>query len=203
MLDVTSRAVLVVGGGTVAVRKVKGLLAAGATRITAIAVQFSTEMPANIARHQRRFEAEDLAGMSLVCAATDSRETNALIAAEAKRRHILFNRADTEEGESDFATPAVLRKEPVTVTVSTAGSPALAAKLRDHLEASIEDAWVVAARGMQVLRPGILAVVADGARRKEIFHGLASNEAIAAVRTGGVDGLRRYASEKFPELRGG
>ncbi len=40
MLDVTSRAVLVVGGGTVAVRKVKGLLAAGATRVTAIAKEF-------------------------------------------------------------------------------------------------------------------------------------------------------------------
>src|SRR5947209_11160830 len=126
MLDITNRAILIVGGGTVAVRKAKGLLAAGATRVTAIAPHFSDEMPATIARHLRAFQSSDLAGVSLVFVATDSRETNDAIAGDARRRNILFNRADTEEGDSDFATPAVLRRGPVTVTVSTGGSPALA-----------------------------------------------------------------------------
>jgi precorrin-2 dehydrogenase / sirohydrochlorin ferrochelatase len=203
MLDITTRAVLVVGGGTVAARKVKGLLAAGAARITAVAPHFSDDMPATITRHVRSFQANDLANISLVFAATDSRETNDLIAAEARRRNVLFNRADTEEGDSDFATPAVLRRGPITITVSTGGSPALGARLRDHLDGTLDNAWPFAAEAMQSLRPAILACISDSRRRKHIFHELASDEALAAARRDGPEGLRRYAIARFPELRGG
>ena len=45
--------------------------------------------------------------------------------------------------------------------------------------------------------------ITDSKRRKELFHALASDEALAAARRDGAEGLRRYAHEKFPELRGG
>src|SRR5262245_42932678 len=128
MLDVTDRRVVIIGGGSVAARKAAGLIAAGATRVRVVSPQFDSKMPATaqIERISERYEPRHLDGAMLVFAATDSAEVNAAVVTQARHRGILVNRADGIDEGGNFSTPAVLRDGAVTVTVSTAGSPAIA-----------------------------------------------------------------------------
>ncbi|HTS30668.1 MAG TPA: bifunctional precorrin-2 dehydrogenase/sirohydrochlorin ferrochelatase [Bryobacteraceae bacterium] len=133
-LDLKDKPVLVVGAGKVALRKTKGLLEAGA-RITVVAPEWEPEfdsLPVRIVA--RRFRASDLAGSTLVFAATDDRLTNHRIGIAAKGKGIFANIADSAQ-ECGFLVPARLQRGSVQIAVSTGGeSPRLSAELRRKLE---------------------------------------------------------------------
>jgi precorrin-2 dehydrogenase/sirohydrochlorin ferrochelatase len=202
MLDVTDRLVVIIGGGRVAARKARVLLEAGARRVRMVAPEFAEEVPPGVERVVGRYEATHVEGAGLVFAATDSAEVNEAVVAEAGRRGILVNRADGDEKEpGDFATPAVLRKGPVTVTVSTAGAPALAVMIRDELAARFEPRWREMAEAMLKIRPAILAVrMMSGERRRAAFGDLVSREAMEALSAGGAEAVWRWLVERYPEL---
>ncbi|MGC4118819.1 MAG: bifunctional precorrin-2 dehydrogenase/sirohydrochlorin ferrochelatase [Myxococcales bacterium] len=131
------RRVVVVGAGEVAERRVRALLDAGA-RVTLVAPEASAGL-ARLARQgrlgweRRRYREGDLRGAFVAFAASDDRDANRAVAAEARRRGILVNAAD-DPGACDFTMPAVARSGPVCVAVSTGGtSPTLAQHLRDAL----------------------------------------------------------------------
>ena len=94
MLDVTGRLVVIVGGGPVAVRKVKGLLDAGATRVRVVAPECHASMPAGVERVVAAYDAPHLDGASLVFASTDSADVNDRVARDAAERGIWVNRSD-------------------------------------------------------------------------------------------------------------
>jgi siroheme synthase-like protein len=133
-LDLKDSPVLVVGAGKVGLRKVRGLLEAGA-RITVVAPEWEPEfdaMPVRIV--PRRFRASDLAGCMLVFAATDDRLTNHRIGIAAKGKGLFANIADSAE-ECGFLVPARVQRGNVQFAVSTGGeSPRLSAELRKKLE---------------------------------------------------------------------
>lgn len=123
---------MVVGGGEVALRKVESLLAAGAT-VTVVAPQVR-EMPPGATVVLRAFQPSDLDGAFFVISATDDREVNSAVAAEAEARGILINVVDVPS-ESSVILPAVVRRGEFVLAVSTGGaSPALARRLRERLE---------------------------------------------------------------------
>jgi siroheme synthase-like protein len=149
MLDVTDRLAVILGGGAVAVRKARGLIDAGATRIRMISPAFHADVPAGVQKVTARYEPGHLEGAGLVFAATDSAATNDQIVREARRRGIWVNRADADAHEpGDFTTPAVLRQGPVTVAVATMGAPALAVKVRDELHPGGGDDAAAPPRGV-------------------------------------------------------
>jgi siroheme synthase-like protein len=85
----------------VALRKVKGLLEAGA-RVTVVAPEALPEFERlGVRLRKRRFRRSDLNGMALAFAATNDRKVNRVVALEAKRRGIPVNVADCPE-ECDF-----------------------------------------------------------------------------------------------------
>jgi len=137
-VDMAGRACLVVGGGRVAERKVSGLLESGA-RVTVVSPALMARLEAwanegQIRVIRRGYETGDLAGQSLAFVATDDGEVNATVAADARAAGVLINAAD-DPAHCDFILPAVLRRGPLTVAVSTAGaSPALSRAVRDELE---------------------------------------------------------------------
>jgi precorrin-2 dehydrogenase len=133
-LDLKDRPVLVVGAGKVALRKVRGLLEAGA-RITVVAPEWEPDFEELAIRLiRRRFRASDLAGAFLVFAATDDRLTNHRIGIAAKGRGLFANIADSAE-ECGFIVPARLQRGEVQIAISTGGeSPRLSAELRRKLE---------------------------------------------------------------------
>jgi precorrin-2 dehydrogenase/sirohydrochlorin ferrochelatase len=136
MLDLTNVPVLVVGGGRVALRKVQGLVNAGAdvTVVAPSVVDAIQQLPV-CTTVIRAFEPSDLDQVRLVIVATDDPAVNAAVAADATRRGIWVNSAD-DPANCTFTLPAVARDGDVTVAVGTGGaSPALASHLRSEIEA--------------------------------------------------------------------
>ena len=134
VLRLEGRPVLVVGGGAVAARKVDGLRAAGA-RVTVIAPEVAPEIVAapGVTIERRRYRGGDAAAYRLVITATDDPLVQQQVFDDAEAAGVWVNAADDPE-RCSFILPAVARRGPVIVSVSTQGaSPALAGYLRDRL----------------------------------------------------------------------
>jgi precorrin-2 dehydrogenase/sirohydrochlorin ferrochelatase len=131
--------VVVVGAGRVALRKVRGLVEAGAV-VTVVSPEGEpefAELPVKWVK--RAFQAEDLSGARLVFAATNDREVNRAIRDEAESLGIWVNVADSLE-ECGFIVPSRAQRGDVQVAVSTSGkSPRLAVRLRQKIEAMLEE----------------------------------------------------------------
>src|SRR5437016_10563527 len=120
LLDVTDRLIVIVGGGEVAMRKAQGLLDAGATRVRVVSPQVHERMPASVERLSESYSREHLTGAALVFAATDDPGVNDAVLRDARAMNVLVCRADADESNAgDFATPAMIRRGPVLVSVST------------------------------------------------------------------------------------
>jgi precorrin-2 dehydrogenase / sirohydrochlorin ferrochelatase len=134
-LDLTGVPVLVVGGGKVAARKVRGLLDAGAA-VTVVAPHLVPELD-GVPRRVRTYEPTDLDGQRLAVVATDDPAVNARVAADATAAGVWVNAAD-DPANCTFILPAIARRAPFTVAVSTAGaSPAMASFVRDRIAAEV------------------------------------------------------------------
>ena len=199
MLDVSTRLVVIVGGGAVAARKARGLLDAGAARVRCVAPRLCDEMPSGIECVSEPYRAAHLDGAGLVFAATDQADVNESVVRDAHARGILVNRADPDEDEpGDFSTPAKLQRGDVAVMVSAA-SPALAAMIRDGIAGRFDPRWERMAAAMRELRPMIRSAVGDIAARRKMFRELATDEALSILHADGVEGLRRWLRGRHPE----
>ncbi|MCX6550340.1 MAG: SAM-dependent methyltransferase, partial [Acidobacteria bacterium] len=137
-LDLSGQPVLVVGGGTVAERKIETLLESGAS-ITVVSPDV-TDLIARqagegrLTHHPRTYRRGDLNGFRLAYAATSDRQVNQAVRDEAKDAAIWFNAIDKPD-LCDFISPAIVRRGDLTIAVSTNGRcPALAKRIREDLE---------------------------------------------------------------------
>lgn len=128
---------IVIGGGPVGERKVRGLLAAGA-RIRLISPTATAQLTTWAAAGQlewwaRPYQPGDLQGALLVFAATNQRSINAQVAEAAAQGGALCNVADAP-GEGHFHVPALYRTADLTIAVGTNGTdPRLAQQIRDQI----------------------------------------------------------------------
>ena len=142
-LELKDRRCLVVGGGTIAQRKIEGLLAAGAS-VTVIAPTLTQELQRSLAAGeiaclQREYEEGDIKDYELCMVATDDGTVNAQLFAEGRSHGVWVNASD-DPINCDFILPAVIRRGAITVAASTGGtSPALARRLREELEAYLTE----------------------------------------------------------------
>jgi precorrin-2 dehydrogenase/sirohydrochlorin ferrochelatase len=169
-LDLEGRNCLVVGGGSVGLEKAKGLLACGAV-VTIVAPQIEPELQRLPVRWRpKRYQPSDLDGNFLVVAATSVTSLNRRVFLDAESRSMLCNVVDTPEICS-FILPAVYRRDPIAIAVSTGGaSPALAKRLRDDFGARIEDQHVALAQRLRDLRPWVRDHYHSYRERKEFFE---------------------------------
>jgi siroheme synthase-like protein len=178
VLDLRGRTVVVVGGGTVATRKIARLLHEGA-QITVIspAVTESIQLWAEQGRLQivpRSFESADVAGAELLFAATNSADANARVVAEARAQGKWVNVAD-DSVPGDFTVPAVARFGLVQLAVDTGGGgPALARVLRMYLQETMASGWGRAASIFQALRP-LVRPIGNEDRRRTFWRTLAAD----------------------------
>ncbi len=135
-LNLEGRNVLVVGGGRIALRKVKTLLPTGA-HITVVAPQLDPEFTTipSIVLKNRPYEPLDLRGIFMVFICTDKPAVNAQVSNDARARRILVNNA-CDYLDGDFIVPARMDfGENIAVTVSTQGrAPSLAKKLKQKIQ---------------------------------------------------------------------
>jgi len=137
-LDLQGRRALVVGGGDVAARKVRGLLAAGA-QVTVVAPEAVDEI-ANDHRvrwHQRPYRRGEVASYRLAVTATGDPTVDGQVYWDAEAADVWLNSAD-DPGHCSFTLPAVTSRDDLQVAVSTNGrSPAVAAWLRRTIDGAI------------------------------------------------------------------
>ena len=137
-LEMKQRRCVVIGGGTVAERRVEGLLAAGAS-VTVISPALTESLRGLLAqgaiRHlAREHRPGDLTGCELAFVAMDDPELNAAACREARSRYVWVNSVD-DPAHCDFILPAVVRRGRLVVAVSTGGeSPAAARAIREELD---------------------------------------------------------------------
>ena len=136
-LDLRSKPVLVIGGGNVALRKVKGLLEAEA-QVTVISPETAHELRAlPIKILNRVYQTGDCLGHTLIFATTDNRAVNAQIARDALSLGIPSNIADAPE-ECGFIVPARLAETDLQIAVSTGGTdPRRAVAIRNRIKQMI------------------------------------------------------------------
>ncbi|HKT01682.1 MAG TPA: uroporphyrinogen-III C-methyltransferase [Rugosimonospora sp.] len=137
-LLLAGKRVLVVGGGTVATRRVPALLAAGA-RVVLVAPEVTPALRAladegRLHWEPRRFLPSDVDGAWLVQAAVDDPLAAASVSAAAAERRVFCVRADDRTAATAW-TPAVARHGTVTVAVLAGGDPRRAVAVRDSIRA--------------------------------------------------------------------
>lgn len=130
------RAVLLVGGGDVALRKARLLLAAGA-RLTLVAPELDegfAEFAGRFTHLAEPFSPAHLRGQLLAVAATDQLDVNAEVYQQASELGLFVNVVDDPE-RSSFIFPSIIDRSPIVVAVSSGGrAPVLVRLLRERLE---------------------------------------------------------------------
>jgi siroheme synthase-like protein len=155
-LNVKGQKCMVIGGGEVAVRKVKGLLASGAA-VRVISPDASPEITTLAEKRQIRlsrhpYRPGDLKGVLLVIAATNDPEVNAAVSQDARAAGVAVNVVD-DAAKSSFILPSTLQRGDVTIAISTSGrSPALARKLRTRLEQEFGEEYALLALIVNAVR---------------------------------------------------
>jgi uroporphyrin-III C-methyltransferase/precorrin-2 dehydrogenase/sirohydrochlorin ferrochelatase len=141
-LKLDGKRVLVVGGGSVATRRVPALLSAGA-RVLLVSPSVTPALRAladagRLHWLDRRFEPSDVDGCWLVHVAVDDRLAAAAVSAAAAERRVFCVRADDRFAASAW-TPAVTRHGPVVVGVLAGGEPRRAVAIRDAIREGLAD----------------------------------------------------------------
>jgi uroporphyrin-III C-methyltransferase/precorrin-2 dehydrogenase/sirohydrochlorin ferrochelatase len=168
-LRLDARAVVVVGGGRVALRKVASLRKAGA-RVTVVAPHVHPELRQQAARGEltliaTEFSPPHLAGAAAVVAATGDRSTNAGVSAAARERGVPVNVVDDAQ-LSTFIFPAIVDRSPIVVAVGSAGhAPVLARRVREQIEALLPERLGALARFMGARRQAVQRALGAFARR--------------------------------------
>jgi siroheme synthase-like protein len=180
-LKLEGRQCLVVGAGTVAEGKIRGLLDAGAiVRVVAPNAVFQIrrwDFEGKLNWKPREFDPRDLDGISIVIAATNSHKVNTQIFQEARLRNVLCNAVDDPEN-CDFYYPAVVSRGDLQIAISTNGrSPALAQRLRKDLEEQFGPEYEAWLRELGEAREQLNATHMDAEARKKLLHELASRQA--------------------------
>lgn len=188
--DLRERAVLVVGGGEVAWRKVVALQSAGAL-VTVGAPQLCAALQAMADQGQLVwwpgvFAPSWLAGMWLVVAATDSRDVNRAVAEAGAAAPCFVNVVDDPE-LSHFQVPAVIDRAPLTLAISTGGAaPMLARRVRERLESLLDPALGPLAALLARFRGQIQAAYPDLVARRAFYDRVLDGEVAAQLRQGSL-----------------
>jgi precorrin-2 dehydrogenase/sirohydrochlorin ferrochelatase len=159
-LNVKGKPCLVVGGGTVAQRKVLELIACGAqVHVTSpeltLVLRELAERGA-IRWEMRPYERGEARGHSLVFSCTDHRSVNKDVFEDCEAAGIPCNVVDDPEICS-FIMPSVLHRGPIAIAVSTSGkSPALARAIRERVSEVIGSEYAVFAELISEMRREML-----------------------------------------------
>jgi precorrin-2 dehydrogenase/sirohydrochlorin ferrochelatase len=187
-LLVEGRPCLVVGGGDVAARKVEGLLACGA-EVHVVAEEVGETIRAlPVTWEERSYARGEVAGYRLAIAATDAPGTNGAVYEDGESAGVWVNGADDPE-HCSFTLPAVVRRGPLLVTVSTGGrSPAFASWLKERLASELGPEYGAL---LDLLADEREAVRASGRSTEELdWHKALDSDMLELIKNGHVADAR-------------
>ncbi len=179
-LDIKSRKCIVVGGGRVAERKVKGLLASYG-QVTIISPELTDNLhtlvsEGSVTWQNKCYQYGDLKDSFLVIAATDDKQVQVGVYSEAEEFGVLLNVADVPD-KCNFILPALVKRGDLTIAVSTAGkSPALAKQLRQELERDFGHEYAMLADILGLIRPVVLERGFSQKENEDLFNRLLATD---------------------------
>jgi precorrin-2 dehydrogenase/sirohydrochlorin ferrochelatase len=188
-LILEGRPCLVVGGGSVAARKVEGLLACGAV-VHVVAPEIDEEIRGwpEVTFDEREYQQADVAGQRLVIAATNSSAVNRAVFLDCEAEGIWVCGADDPE-HCSFTLPSVVRRGSLVLTVSTGGrSPAVSRWLRERLEAMFGPEYEVLLDLVAEQRTAIKAV--GGSPTEVDWQKALDSDMLDLIRSGDLDSAR-------------
>ena len=191
-LDLKGKPVLLVGGGTVALRKARLLCRAGAM-VEVVAPDVDPALEEVIGECDGcivigEFKPDDIEGKALVVAATDDARINAEVSALCHARHIPVNVVDNPELCS-FIMPSIVDRSPLMIAISSGGqSPVLARLLRARIEALIPSAYGKLAQFVGRLRHTVKQRLGDERVRRHFWENVLEGPIAEMVLAGKTDG---------------
>ena len=187
-LDLRGHPVLLVGGGEIALRKLRLLNAAGA-RVTVLSPRFDAAL-ADLAAadgatlRQACFTPDAVTGHRLVIAATDDPDVNREVAQAAAAAGLFCNVVD-DGAASSAIVPAIVDRSPLLIAISTGGAaPMLARAIRERLETQLDETTGALAALLQRWRTRITATLGNAALRRAFYARLLRGELSALLRQG-------------------
>ena len=197
-LQLHGRPCTVLGGGALAAEKAGGLLRAGA-RVTVIAASYGADLESLRAAGaiqivDRDYLPGDLTGSFLAIDASADIDTNRLSFAEAEQRGVLINVVDRPE-QCHFHAPALVRRGPLSVAVSTSGeSPFLAGAVRARLERVLGEEWGPFTAMVGAIRRRLRARGVPLADQERTYRRLLRSEVRDLLRDGRAEDARYAAA---------
>jgi len=187
-LNLRKKNCLVIGGGQVAQRKVRDLLECEASiRLVSPQAEDQIKIWAEkglITWFGREFEPGDLNGIFMVFVATDSGDVNKEIVDLCRKKGILLNVVD-EPADCDFYVPSVIRRNSLTLAISTEGkSPLFAKRLCQELEEVITPEYGEFVDILGEKREYIKKNVPNLQTRKKIFEAMVYSDVLDLLKMG-------------------
>lgn len=170
-IDIENKNCLIVGGGTVALRKIEKLVPFKPS-ITVVAPKICNDIYKieGIKIVNRKFETSDINDVFFVISATDDRILNEHIFKLCSERNILVNTVDDKE-YCGFIFPALAVSDNITVGISTSGkSPVFARYLREKTENLIGEDCDKIVGLLGKYRFLVKEEISDEKNRKEAFE---------------------------------
>ena len=189
-LDLNSKKTIVVGGGSVAERKVSLLLKAGAA-VKVISPSLTSSLTRlkeqGLIKHlSRNYKKGDLNNAFIVIAATSSPEINTKIAHESE--HLVNVASPPSEG--NFIVPSIVKRGPLTLAISTEGSsPAVSKAVRKEIELHYGKEFARYLRFVEKVRKQAMQQIKNKGKREKFLKSLASEESFYILRTEGYDAI--------------
>jgi|SRR5699024_2785617 len=142
MVRLKGKKVVIVGGGKIAYRKVKGLIDTGAI-IEIISPQILPTLKNMTEIHwiEKEFSPNDIKDAQIVFAATNSKTVNQQVVLACNENQ--FVNDVSESTHSTFMNMAVVEQGPVKIAISTQGeSPQLAKEIKKEIEDTINPSYI-------------------------------------------------------------
>ena len=191
-LDIEGKICVVLGGGHVALRKIKGLLNAKG-KVVVIAPEISEEIDkllesGKIEWRQQSYTSGCLPDGLLLIAATNDSAVNQKAAIEASSKHMLVNLVNSTFCIPDsalFTVPSVIRKGKLTLSISTEGlSPALSKCIRQYLETQFNDSFARWLERLSEIRDEVKITIKDAETREKFWRDVMSSENFSLAQNG-------------------
>lgn len=187
-LKLAGKKCLVVGGGSVAERKVEALARCGA-EIHVVSPELTPglqQMSAN-GRIQHRagfYRSDDLEEAFLVVSAANDDNVNRTVAADCAARNIMINVVDDPD-RCSFVVPSVVHRGPFKLAISTGGnSPQLARVIREQLEKEFGPQYGDFVNFLGRIREQVRQNIGDPDRRREVLNNLVDKVALDMLKQG-------------------
>jgi len=178
--NLNGRRCVMVGGGSVALRKIRPLIEVGA-KVEIIAPEINTAITDLAEKHslclyQRKFNNADLEGAALVIAATDDKQLNKQVSEQAQKLNIPVNVVDHPELCS-VVFPSIVDRSPVQIAISSGGTaPVLARMLRTRLESLIPSGYGFLAQLAGKFRQQVKEKITEPNSRKAFWEDVFSGD---------------------------